>query len=255
MTTLIFASLAALLAFAQTGLRELTAFLRSLFLLFRACMTERRVIGVLGRGVTRKRILRRTFTAAFWSVPSYLRGDYRQAARRLNPLIRHIESQLATLSEKQRQDLAVAEDTVELMAAVFNHQMRCHLLGGALEDAMQSLLRARAALGVERLRAFPEIDFKNAQLVKAGLAAGRLIDGSGLSALLINPPDASMDLRGLNTPAARRRLSRPVRISDLARQPRKERSGSGADSEASSGSKMGVVIPFRLEPKTETPLL
>lgn len=254
MTTLILASAAALLAFAHTGVRELIAFIRSLFLLFRACISEQRVVGVLGRGVARKRILRRAFAAAFWSLPSYLRGDYRQAARRLNPLIRHIESQLATLSEKQRQDLAVAEDTVELMAAVFDHQMRCHLLGGALEDAMQTLLRARAALGVERLRAFPEIDFKNAQLVKAGLAAGRLIDGSGLSALLINPPEVGVDLRSLNQPP-RRRLRRPVRISDLARQPRKDRGADPANPDAPAEGRMGVVIPFRLESRTETPLL
>lgn len=235
-TTFILITLATLLAFAQTGIRELAGFVRALFLLFRACLNERRVVGVLGRGVARKRLLRRAFKAAFWSVPSYLRGDYRQAARRLNPLIRHIETQLAVLSEKQKSDLATAQDTVELMAAVFNHQMRCNLLGGCLDEAMQTLLRARTALGVERLGAFPEIDFKNAQLVKAGLAAGKLIDGSGLSALLINPPDGSIDIRGFEG-ASRRRSRRPLRISDLARQPQ-----------------MGVVIPFRTESRPDLPI-
>jgi hypothetical protein len=257
-TTFILVTIATLLAFAQTGIRELAVFLHALFLLFRACLFERRVVGILSRGVARKRLLRRAFKAALWSVPSYLRGDYRQAARRLNPLIRHLETQLAVLSEKQKNELATAQDTIELMAAVFNHQMRCHLLGGCLDDAMQTLLRARTALGVERLGAFPEIDFKNAQLVKAGLAAGKLIDGSGLSALLINPPTGGVDIRGLEG-ASRKRHSRPLRISDVARQPRGGRkAGKDGDKAGSGGdgdSKMGVVIPFRLESKSDSPLI
>jgi hypothetical protein len=219
--------LAVILAFAQTGIRELAGFVRSLFLLSRACLCEKRVIGILGRGVMRRRILRRVFSAAFWSIPSYVRGDYRQAGRRLGPLVRHIETQLAALSAKQKSELIEAADTIEIMAGVFSHQMRCHLMGGALDEAMQTLVRARGVLGVERLAAFPEIDYKAAQLVKAGLAAGRLIDGSGISAILMNPPDG----RGLGTTTSPRR-SRPRRIGDLSRLTQRD-------------EKRGVLIQMR----------
>ncbi len=232
MVTVFLAIFAVILAFAQTGMRELVRFVRSLFLLSRACLCEKRVIGILGRGVMRRRILRRVFAAALWSIPSYLRGDYRQAGRRLGPLVRHIETQLASLSAKQKSELIEAADTIEIMAGVFSHQMRCQLMGGAVDEAMQTLVRARAVLGVERLSAFPEIDYKAAQLVKAGLAAGRLIDGSGISAIFMNPPDA----RDMGTTASPRRRS-PRRISDLARLTRRE-------------EKRGVVIQMR-RPVTE----
>jgi hypothetical protein len=164
---------------------------------------------------------------------------------------------------KQKGDLLEAADTVELMAAVFSHQMRCYLMGGAIEEAMQTLSRARACLGVERLAAFPEIDFKAAQLVKAGLAAGRLIDGSGLSALLINPPEGrdrvgslrplSPGVSGLpripglpglhdTKPGSSKRRSRPRRISDFGPLNR----GTGK-----SDKSLGVVIPMR-RPVSET---
>lgn len=239
MTTLLFVILATLLALAHTGARELGLFIRNLFLLARACLSERRVIGIMGRGIARRRILRRVFAAAFWSVPSYLRGDYRQAGRRLAPLVRHIETQFANLSVKQKADLFEAADTVELIASVFSQQMRCYVMGGSIEEAMQTLSRARACLGIERLAAFPEIDFKSAQLVKAGLAAGRLIDGSGLSALLINPPDGR-DRSGTLLPVGSTtgpRRSRPRRLADLRRMPQ-------------DGERRGVVIPLR-RPHTE----
>ncbi len=219
---------AGILAFAKIGALELAGVVRTLFLLSRACLCEKRVIGILGRGVMRRRILRRAFAAAFWSIPSYIRGDYRQAGRRLGPLVRHIEAQLASLSAKQKADLVGAADTIEIMAGVFSHQMRCHLMGGAVDEAMQTLVRARVALGVERLAAFPEIDFKAGQLVKAGLAAGRLIDGSGISAFLMTPSDPR---ERMTTTTTTRRV-RPRRLGDLARlTPRVER--------------RGVLIPMR----------
>ena len=245
---MLFVILATTLAFAHTGAREVGSFARSLFLLSRACVAERRVIGIMGRGIARKKILRRAFAAAFWSVPSYIREDYRQAGRRLGPLARHLETQLANLSAKQKADLLDSADTVELIAAVFSHQMRCYLMGGAIEEAMQTLTRARSCLGVERLSAFPEIDFKAAQLVKAGLAAGRLIDGSGLSALLINPPEGR-DRLGSMSPVrpfgAPSRRSRPRRLNDFGRPARGERAGKRDDEQG------GVVIPIR-RPAPET---
>ncbi len=228
MTTLFLVMIAGILAFAHTGSRELLVFIRTLFLLGRACLRENRVIGILSRGVTRRKILRRVFAAALWSVPSYIRGDYRQASRRLGPLVRHIETQLAALSKQQKADLVNAADTVELMAGVFSHQMRCHLLGGAIEEAMQTLVRARNSLGIERLSAFPEIEFKSAQLVKAGLAAGRLMDGSGLSAFLIAPTDGRDRLT--STTVGRRNHSR--RLNTHARLNQGE-------------EKRGIVIPMR----------
>lgn len=219
------------LAMAHVGVDELWKFVRSVFLFSRACFRERRVIGLLGRGVARRKILRRAFIAAFWSVPSYLRRDYRQAARRIGPLVRHVESQLGSMTPKQKRAMMLASDTQELVAAIFSHQMRCFMLGGAIEDAMVTLIRARQCLGVERLCAFPEIDFKAAHLVKAGLAAGKLIDGSGLSALLINPPDPGTPFAPSGARSSDRSQRRRLNEFGKIKSPTSER--------------RGVVIPLR----------
>ena len=72
----------------------------------------------------------------------------------------------------------VLEDLFTVLARVYLHS-------GHIDDAMLVVIRARKALGVERLPGLAELDAKTAHLVRAGLAAGRLLDGGGLATLFV----------------------------------------------------------------------
>lgn len=62
---------------------------------------------------------------------------------------------------------------------------RAYLHSGHIDDAMLVIIRAKKCLGVERLGGLAEIDAKTAHLVRAGLAAGRLLDGGGLATMFV----------------------------------------------------------------------
>jgi hypothetical protein len=63
--------------------------------------------------------------------------------------------------------------------------VRAYLHGGHIDDAMLVILRAKKTLDCDRLPELARLDAKTAHLVRAGLAAGRLLDGSGLATLYV----------------------------------------------------------------------
>lgn len=81
---------------------------------------------------------------------------------------------------------AVLEDLFTLLARAYLHM-------GHIDEAMHAVLRAGKILGIERLRKLSDIDCKTAHLVRAGLAAGKLLDGDGVAALFVksSPPSES----------------------------------------------------------------
>ena len=112
---------------------------------------------------------------------------------------------------------------------------RAYLHSGHIDDAMLVIIRAKKCLGVERLGGLAEIDAKTAHLVRAGLAAGRLLDGGGL---------ATMFVKTSATPDPDQPKSLPP----------KRQGASARDTEAPSlvvkaddGAK---VIPFRPRPRS-----
>lgn len=64
--------------------------------------------------------------------------------------------------------------------------VRSYLHTGHMDEAMQVVIRANKSLGVDRL--LGELDAKTAHLVRAGLAAGRLLDGGGLATMFVKSP-------------------------------------------------------------------
>ena len=72
----------------------------------------------------------------------------------------------------------VLEDLYTILA-------RAYLNSGRVDDAMLVLIRAKKSLGIERLSGLAELDAKTAHLVRAGLAAGRLLDGNGLATMFV----------------------------------------------------------------------
>lgn len=62
---------------------------------------------------------------------------------------------------------------------------RAYLHAGHIDDAMLVVIRAKKSMSIDRLPGLAELDAKTAHLVRAGLAAGRLLDGQGLATMFV----------------------------------------------------------------------
>ena len=76
---------------------------------------------------------------------------------------------------------------------LFSILARAYLHTGHIDEAMQVVIRSNKSLGVDRLIGLAELDAKTAHLVRAGLAAGRLLDGGGLATMFVKSPPKNSD--------------------------------------------------------------
>lgn len=116
--------------------------------------------------------------------------------------------------------------------------IRAYLHSGHIDDGMMVVLRAKKALRCERLPGLPRLDAKTAHLVRAGLAAGRLLDGGGLATLFVKSS-------ALESPEAQEPLkSPPIPRQGASAHPLKhgEHRGRGAK-----------IIPFPSQPSGGRP--
>lgn len=109
----------------------------------------------------------------------------------------------------------VLADLYTLLARAFMH-------AGHIDEAMQVIIKAKKELNLDRLAGLSELDAKTAHLVRAGIAAGRLLDGGGLATMFIKTdPTGAETLSSSNN-----------------QQPQSKHS------EPQSDSKQGKIIPF-----------
>jgi hypothetical protein len=104
-------------------------------------------------------------------------GNFDSAVFQLEFLVMRLEVAF-TRHPKSRQIRIVLEDFYTLL-------VRSYLHGGHIDDAMLVVIRAKTSLNCDRLPDLARLDAKTAHLVRAGLAAGRLLDGNGLATLYI----------------------------------------------------------------------
>jgi hypothetical protein len=104
-------------------------------------------------------------------------GNFDAAVFQLEFLIGRCEH-YASLKPNSRHLRTVLEDFYTLLT-------RAYLHSGHVDDAMLVILRAKKHLGYERLPGLARLDAKTAHLVRAGLAAGRLLEGGGLATLFV----------------------------------------------------------------------
>ena len=62
---------------------------------------------------------------------------------------------------------------------------RAYLHVGDIDRAMQVILHAQKTIGINRLPGLMDLDAKTAHLVRAGIAAGRMLDGGGMATMFI----------------------------------------------------------------------
>ncbi|MBI2601870.1 MAG: hypothetical protein HYW48_02340 [Deltaproteobacteria bacterium] len=72
-----------------------------------------------------------------------------------------------------------------VLVDLFTLLTRAYLHIGQIDKAMQVILQAQKSIGAERLPGLSESDAKTAHLIRAGIAAGRLLDGGGLATMFI----------------------------------------------------------------------
>lgn len=141
---------------------------------------------------------------------------------------------------------------------------RAYLHAGHIDDAMLVVIRAKKCMAIERLGGLAELDAKTAHLVRAGLAAGRLLDGGGLATMFVKSnqkPGTDALGAGKSRPGAPRPSSTlpqgpsPTPPPPVIRRPRAE-AGPGTrpprapgkdELDAASGeTRSAKIIPFPL---------
>jgi hypothetical protein len=130
-------------------------------------------------------------------------GNFDSAIAQLEGLVGANEEyfKMKTTSSTRRRTLA---DFYTLLA-------RAYLHAGHIDDAMLVVIRAKKCLGVDRLPSLAELDAKTAHLVRAGLAAGRLLDGGGLATMFVksSPPKEPAEKAPIKRAGATAKLPPP----------------------------------------------
>lgn len=133
----------------------------------------------LGRGLRYVRfLLPRGFLAALARAKLDAKfGNYERSAI----IVNHIATQFEKTSKAKTKDEAFKMAIIDL----YTFLLQLYLLGGHIEGATQVVVRARDFLGIAYLPQYPDFDFRTAQIVKAGIAAGRLLEDGGLATLFV----------------------------------------------------------------------
>lgn len=128
-------------------------------------------------------------------------GDFESAIAQLEGLVGSNEEYFKE-RPTSRARRRVLEDFYTVLA-------RAYLHAGHIDDAMLVVIRAKKTIGVDRLAGLAKLDAKTAHLVRAGLAAGRLLDGGGIATMFVKssqpvstPPNRQGASRGPGVHAA-----------------------------------------------------
>ncbi len=148
----------------------------------------------------------------------YRMGNYHQAALLLSPIVRHLERIIVAEKEK-----GAPLKVRRLLCTLYCDQQQLYFLCGQMEDAVLTVVRAHQHLGLDRLPSNPDLDLKTAHVVKAGIAASKMLEEGGLATLMVRQGEEPV-------------VSRPS--SKLPTRTYKP------DSSKTKKPSLGVVIPF-----------
>lgn len=152
---------------------------------------------------------------------SVLRGLIDLRLGRVDRTITIFESILGALEEYHFDNpLPQTEDVLEWL---FANVTLLYLQNGHIDDASLTVIRANKSIGVSKLSGVSNLDVKTAHIVKAGIAAGRLLDENGSATFMVQASELEN--------RRRRRLA----------QKRKPLSG--------PATQTGKIIPFPLPQK------
>ena len=103
-------------------------------------------------------------------------GNHQGAALIFDQIIRVFERGFTPLGSE-------AEEVEEILMTLYKELLGSYLRLGQFDHASSLVLRANGFIGSDGIEGYPELCVQSAHIVKAGLAAGRLLDEGGLKDL------------------------------------------------------------------------
>jgi hypothetical protein len=110
----------------------------------------------------------------------YRMGNYHQSGVLLAPIIRYLERMIQA-NKENRSPLKLRR----LLCTLYCDQQQIYFLCGQMEEAVMTVIRAHSFLGIDRLPSNPDLDLKTAHVVKAGVAASKMLEEGGLATLMV----------------------------------------------------------------------
>jgi hypothetical protein len=120
----------------------------------------------------------RLFAALLRARLDYRMGNYQQSVVLLGPVVQHLE-------HKIKSDKALPLKIRRLLCTLYSDMQTLYLLSGQVEEAVQVVIRAQQNLGIDRLPTNPDLDIRTAHVIRAGLAASKLLEDGGLATLMV----------------------------------------------------------------------
>lgn len=103
---------------------------------------------------------------------------------------------------------------------------RAYMHVGDIDKAMQTILHAQKTIGVNRLTGLADLDAKTAHLIRAGIAAGRMLDGGGMATMFVKTDKTGPTQVGSKDP---------------------QKAGTSKNENKKTKEKNGQIIPFPLQ--------
>lgn len=124
------------------------------------------------------------FLRYFKVIVDWRLGDLDCAVSHLEGMVSLLEDTVTKPDKRTRVDGQMKAHAT-ILADFYALLTRIYLQAGHVDDAMLVIIRANKTLYINRLRGFAGLDVGTAHLIRAGIVAGRLLDGGGTATLVV----------------------------------------------------------------------
>jgi hypothetical protein len=114
---------------------------------------------------------------------SYMRAQIDRTLGHEDRCLAAVEGIVAAIEESV--ELPLPRSTKLVLHDLYVEVVRLYLYGGQLEDASSAMIRGCKFLGTERLHGLSGFDFKSAQIVKAAVAAGKMLTEGSTATFMV----------------------------------------------------------------------
>lgn len=101
-------------------------------------------------------------------------------------VIAALESTIGSVEEVESDINRFSGDVNFVLSELYTRLAKAHLRTGHVDDAALTIVRAGRGLGIEKLNGLSDFDVKTAQIVRAGIAAGKLLEQGGLTTFMLH---------------------------------------------------------------------
>ncbi|MBC7534027.1 MAG: hypothetical protein H7318_20865 [Oligoflexus sp.] len=118
------------------------------------------------------------FAALLRARLDYRMGNFQQSVVLLGPIVQQLEN---IVQKDKNAPLKIRR----LLCTLYCDMQQLYFLCGQMEEAVLVVIRAHLNLGIDRLPSNPDLDLKTSHVVKAGIAASKLLKEGGLATLIV----------------------------------------------------------------------